>query len=82
MNACLKSAIGLPYVNFKTIGDYMLLVCYYLKLLHMPKTEIKASVREFERITASYRDSVDLSVASIVIHPDLSARMELLKNFI
>lgn len=29
MNACLKSAIGLPYVNFKTIGDYMLLVCYY-----------------------------------------------------
>lgn len=82
MNACLKSAIGLPYVNFKTIGDYMLLVCYYLKLLHMPKTEIKAFVREFERITASYRDSVDPSVASIVIHPDLSARMELLKNFI
>ena len=79
MNACLKSAIGLPYVNFKTIGDYMLLVCYYLKLLHMPKTEIKAFVREF---TASYRDSVDPSVASIVIHPDLSARMELLKNFI
>ena len=82
MNACFKSAIGLPYVNFKTIGDYMLLVCYYLKLLHMPKTEIKAFVREFERITASYRDSVDSSVASIVIHPDLSARMELLKNFI
>ena len=82
MQACLKSAIGLPYVNFKTIGDYVILMCYYLKLLHTPKTEIRAFIREFERTTEAYRASVDPSVASIVIHPDLSSRMELLKKFI
>lgn len=82
MKACLRSEVGLPYVNFKTIGDYIILVCYYLKLLHTPKTEIRAFIREFEHITESYRASVDPSVASIVIHPDLSSRMELLKKFI
>lgn len=82
MKQCLKLELGLPYVNFDTIGDYVLLMGYYLKLLHMPKTEIKAFVREFERLTENYKNSVSPSVASIVIHPDLSARMNILKNFI
>ena len=57
-------------------------MCYYLKILHMPKTEIKAFIREFERITEVYRSSVDPAVSSIVIHPDLASRMNILKNFI
>ena len=48
----------------------------------MPKTEIKAFIREFERITDGYRASVNPSVVSVVIHSDLSARMKILKNFI
>ncbi len=82
MRACLMSEIGLPYVNFKTIGDYMILMCYYLKLLHVPKTEIRAFIREFEHITENYRNSVDPAVSSVVLHPDLASRMEILKNFI
>ena len=82
MKACLVSEVHLPYVNFKTIGDYVILMCYYLKILHMPKTEIKAFIREFERITEVYRSSVDPAVSSIVIHPDLASRMNILKNFI
>lgn len=82
MKQCLKIEIGLPYVNFKTIGDYVILLCYYMKLLHVPKTEIKAFVREFERITEDYRKAVNANVASIVIHPDLASRMNLLKNFL
>lgn len=82
MKQCLKIEIGLPYVNFKTIGDYVILMCYYMKLLHVPKTEIKAFVREFERITEDYRKAVNANVASIVIHPDLASRMNLLKNFL
>lgn len=82
MKACLVSEVHLPYVNFKTIGDYVILMCYYLKILHMPKTEIKAFIREFERITEVYRSSVDSAVSSIVIHPDLASRMNILKNFI
>ena len=82
MKQCLKNEVGLPYVNFKTIGDYIILICYYLKMLHMPKTEIKAFIREFEKITANYMISVNSNVVKIVIHPDLSARMTALKNFI
>lgn len=82
MKQCLRLELGLPYVNFKTIGDYVLLLCYYLKLLQVPKTDIKSFIREFERITAEYRKSVNSAVAAAVIHPDLPSRMTALKNFI
>jgi len=79
---CLLQEIGLSYVNFKTIGAYIILVCYYLKILHVPKTEIKAFVREFEKIRDDYVKSVNPAVAAIVIHRDLSARMTALKAYI
>ena len=82
MKQCLKLEIGLPYVNFKTIGDYIILMCYYLKLLHVSKTEIKAFIRDFERITDEYKNAVNSNVSAMVIHPDLPARMTALKNFL
>ena len=57
-------------------------MCYYLKILHVSKTEIKAFIREFEKITEDYVKSVDAAVAARVIHQDLSARMMLLKGYI
>ena len=69
-------------MNFKTIGDYVILICYYLKMLHTSKTEIRAFIREFEKVTADYRASVSASIASIIIHPDLTSRMLALKNFL
>lgn len=82
MSQCLIKEIGLPYVNFKTIGDYLILVCYYLKILKVPKREIKAFIREFERITEDYSQSVNPRVATIVIHPDMASRLALLKSYI
>ena len=82
MKRCLENEIGVSYVNFKTIGDYVLLMCYYLKLLHVSKTEIKGFIREFERITNEYVKSVNTGVSAIVVHPDLEGRMVALKNFI
>jgi abortive infection bacteriophage resistance protein len=82
MKQCLKLEIGLPYVNFKTIGDYIILVCYYLKLLGLTGTEIKAFIGEFEKITDNYGQAVSEKVAATVIHPDLSSRMNILKKFI
>ena len=37
-----------------SIGDYIILICYYLKLLKVSKTEIKSLIREFEKITREY----------------------------
>lgn len=82
MRRCLCCEIGLPYVNFKTICDYLILMCYYLKLLKVPKTEIRAFIREFERIVETYKSAVNPAVAAKVIHPDWPARLQALKNFI
>lgn len=82
MKRCLEMEIGLPYVNFRSIGDYIILVCYYLKMLRVPKTEIKAFIREFERITEDYKKTVGTAVAGIAIHPDLNSRMMAVKKFL
>ena len=82
MKQCLMLEMGLPYVNFKTIGDYIILICYYLKLLKVSKTEIKAFIREFERLTKDYEGQVNSEIAAMTIHPDLISRMEILKNSI
>ena len=82
MRRCLQQEFGLTYVNFKTIGDYLILVCYYLKLLGVSKTEINAFIRNFERITNDYKKNVNNQVASIVIHPDLNSRLAKLKQYI
>ncbi len=82
MKQCLIQEIGVPYINFKTIGDYVILMCYYLKLLKVPKTEIKQLICSFEKLADDYRASVNPTVAGMVIHPDLTSRMAVLKNFI
>lgn len=81
MKDCLMHDIGLPYVNFKTMGDYFILTCYYLKNLGMSKTELRAFCREFERITDEYMHSVSSILHSVVIHPDLKSRLSVIKNY-
>ena len=68
--------------SFKTIGDYIILMCYYMKLLKVSKIEIKAFIREFEKITDNYKQVVSPNIAALVIHPDLGSRMNVLKNFL
>lgn len=82
MKQCIILEMGLPYINFKTIGDYIILICYYLKLLKVSKTELKAFIREFEKITQEYKNSVNANVSAVTIHPDLTSRMAILKNSI
>lgn len=80
MRQCLKNEFRLPYVNFETVGDYLILICYYLKLLKVSKTEIKSFIRDFEKITNNYIKNVEPQVSKMVIHTDLSGRINILKN--
>jgi len=82
MKQCLIQETKLSYINFKTIGDYIVLICYYLKLLKVSKTEIKSFIKEFEKITDEYVKSVNPKVSAITIHPDLRSRMVTLKTYI
>jgi abortive infection bacteriophage resistance protein len=82
MSDCLMRDIGLPYVNFKTMGDYLILTCYYLRNLGVGKTELRTFCREFEKITDEYVRAVSPAVSGIVIHPDLKSRIQILKKYI
>ncbi len=82
MRQCINTEIGVPYTDFETIGDFVILICYYLKILRVPKREILQFIRSFERITKNYRASVGPSIATIVIHSALHSRMRILKNAI
>lgn len=82
MQKCLQQEFNLPYINFETIGDYLILICYYLKLLKVSKTEIMGLIKGFEKITNEYKKSVDLNVSKAVIHPDLQGRIDILKKII
>ncbi len=57
MKQCLKLEFNLPYINFKTIGDYIIFASYFLKILKVPKTEQKAFIRDFEEITNTYKNA-------------------------
>lgn len=81
MKQCLKFETGLPYINFKTIGDYIALVCYYLKLLMVPKDEIQKFIQEYENIVQRYEKNVGRRIRDVVIHPDQKSRIEVLKKF-
>lgn len=82
MKRCLENELHLPYVNFKTIGDYIFLICYYLKILRVTRTEIKTFIRDFEKITEDFINKVSQKVSSMVIHPDYPSRMQIIKNYI
>lgn len=82
MKQSLRFEIGLQYINFRTIGDYVILMCYYLKILQVSRSEIMEFIREFEMITENYRKRINTNVASVVIHQDLRSRMDILKNYL
>lgn len=82
MKQCLIQETGMHYVNFKSLGDYIILICYLLKLLKVTKTEINAFIREFEKLTRDYENQVNQNVTKKTIHPELYNRMNILKKFI
>lgn len=82
MKQCLILEMGDAVHKFQ---DYRRLHYPYLlllKLLKVSKTEIKSSIREFEKITREYGSSVNPNVSAISIHPDLFSRLNILKNSI
>lgn len=82
MKRCLEIEFNLPYINFKTIGDYVVLVVYYLKLLKIDKKEIVSFVSKFEKLTDEYIKNVNANVSAVVVHPDLKNRMRIVRQHI
>ena len=56
-------------------------MCYYLKLLMVPKDEIQKFIQEYENIVQRYEKNVGRRIRDVVIHPDQKSRIEILKKF-
>lgn len=82
MRVCLKHEIGLQYVNFKSIGDYIILICYLLDKLEVSKEETKKFINVFKNCTIEYQDKVSEDVASQVIKTDLFDRLDILSDYL
>ena len=81
MKKCLQQEFNLAApVSFKNIDDYLILICYYLKLLKVSKKEIRSFINEFEKITNAYTKEVSSGVSAKVINPNIKIILQNLKN--
>ena len=60
----------------------MVLMCYYLKNLNVPKQEINRFVKSYEKVTREYMKRVNNDIVKMVIHPDWEMQIRILKNYI
>lgn len=78
----ISNATGVKGLTFGTITDYLVLVIYQLKLLHVSKTEMKRIISGFEDIVEKLRSNVPTSIFNQIIHTDNNAKLIKLKNFV
>ena len=78
----ISNATGVKDLTFGTITDYLVLVIYQLKLLHVSKTEMKRTISGFEDIVEKLRSNVPTSIFNQIIHTDNNAKLAKLKNFV
>lgn len=76
----IKQEFKLPYVNFKDIVDYIVLVVFLLKHLNVSNREIVKFIDEFKNITKEYIKSLDKNITNITINKNWLSRICVLKE--
>ena len=79
---CLQHETGIPNVDFKAIVDYLILICYLLKKLQVPKNEIKKMINNFESVAESFRKKVPFAIYSTIMLTNTRSKLNLLKRFV
>lgn len=82
MQRCLEQEVKLESVKFDNLGDFIILICYFLKLLKISKQEIDDFIEEFVQINLEYENSVSEEVSRKIIKKSLYKRMCILKNYV
>lgn len=86
INSTLSSALSydcqINNINFKTITDYVILICFILKQLNVSKKDIISMINTFTDITETLRNKIPFSMYSKIIHTDTTNKLSLLKNYI
>lgn len=79
---CLQHETRISNVDFMTIVDYLILICYLLKKLQVPKNEIKKMINNFESVAENFRRKVPFAIYSTIMPTNTRSKISLLKSYI
>lgn len=79
MSSYMVHYFNLPFVNFDTIGDYIILISWFLKTLCVPKKEILSFIKQYEKLVVDVRQNVNTRVEYAIVPANLSGRLSQLK---
>lgn len=82
VSSAISNATKVSGLSFGTITDYLVLVVYQLKLLHVSKNELKRLIAGFEDIVEKLRSNIPTSIFNQIIHTDNNAKIATLKKFV
>jgi abortive infection bacteriophage resistance protein len=79
---CLELDTKVININFSTIVDYLILVCYILKNLGVSKIEIYKMINTFINATESLRKKIPFKIYSQIIHTNSRNKIKELQKYI
>lgn len=82
IQVCLTHEVGINYVNFKSLVDYVILISYMLKKFKLPKYEIFGLINSFEKSLKDLQKDVPSNIYAMIVHPDTTRKLNTLKTFI
>lgn len=78
----LKQETGVEGIDFADVTDYVVLLTYLLRCMHLIKTESKQFVNDYERTIEHYRLKLPFSIYSTVIKTPTRGKLVTLKKFV
>ncbi|MGO5066582.1 MULTISPECIES: Abi family protein [unclassified Clostridium] len=82
IQVCLTHEVGVKYVNFKSLADYVVLIAYMLKKFKSPKYEILSLVSSFEKCLKDLHKDIPNSIYEMIVHTDTTKKLTTLRKYI
>jgi abortive infection bacteriophage resistance protein len=82
LEVCLTHEVGVTYVNFESIIDYLILVCYILKKIKVPKREIQGLISAYQKGLDDLQKEINSNIYHMIVHTDTGRKINDLRNFI
>lgn len=75
VGSAISNATGVRDIRFNTITDYLVLIVYLMKLMHVPKTELKKLITSFVECTDRLHKAVPFEIYSKIIYTNHRAKI-------
>ncbi len=79
---CLENDTKISNIDFNTIVDYLILICYLLKKMATPKAEIRKMVSQFVNTTELLRKRIPIGIYSKIVYTNTREKLKRLERYI